>query len=220
MRRVSFAVGSRCALVAALIVVSTSFTKIAWADEPPAESPVAKATDAAPAAKPQHHGSAFVDPLGFALFGPRLGVEIGAGHVSGALQARWFNPGLLAHSLFLHEGDEFAFSYGAGLRGRYYLPEGLSGLHFGAAIEYLRVRVEDRQVLLATVSSYLVPYAEAGYRLSFGPVYADASAGFGYALRASSNVENLPGGSAAGAYVATNESSVYGTASLDLGIFF
>jgi len=170
--------------------------------------------------KPARHGSAFVDPLGFALFGPRLGLELGAGHISGAAHARWFNQGVLSRSLFLNEGDELAFSYAVGLRARYYLPEGLTGLHIGLAAEYLHVRVEQPSALIATVSSYFVPYAEGGYRWSFGPAYVDAAAGLGYALRASGKVENLPGGSAAGGYVARDESSFYGTASLDLGIFF
>src|SRR4051812_936165 len=71
----------------------------------------ASANDAAPsnganAPAPERHGSAFVDPLGFLLFGPRLGVELGAGQVSGGIYGRWFNPGVLAHTLFLGAGDE------------------------------------------------------------------------------------------------------------------
>jgi hypothetical protein len=166
------------------------------------------------------HGSVFVDPLGFALFGPRMGVEAGGGHFSGALHARWFNAGLLAHSLFAKGNDELAFSYGVGLRARYYLPEGLAGLHFGVAAEYLHSRVENPQALVGTSSAYVVPYAEVGYRLALARVYADASAGIGYAFQASSKVENLPGGSSASNYVARDESSVYGTASLELGVFF
>ncbi|HYQ18138.1 MAG TPA: hypothetical protein VEQ58_20330, partial [Polyangiaceae bacterium] len=100
------------------------------------------------------------------------------------------------------------------------LPEGLTGLHFGLAAEYLHVRNERPDALIVTVSTYVVPYAEAGYRWSLGRAYIDASAGLGYALQASGKVENLPGGSGAGNYVASDESSVYGTASLDLGILF
>jgi len=66
----------------------------------------------------------------------------------------------------------------------------------------------------------LVPYAEVGYRFAFGRVYGDASAGLGYAAQLSGTVENLPRGNAAQGYVASDESSVYGTASLELGLFF
>jgi hypothetical protein len=166
------------------------------------------------------NGSAFVDPLGFLLFGPRVGLEGGSGHFSIAAHARWFDAGLLAHSLFLSSGDGFGFSYGGGLRARYYLAEDLAGTHLGFAAEYLHTRIENTSALVATTSSYLVPYAEVGYRLPLGSFYVDGSAGVGYAARLSGHVENLPGGSAADLYQAQNKSSVYGTASLDLGIFF
>jgi hypothetical protein len=168
----------------------------------------------------ERHGSAFIDPLGFALFGPRLGVEAGAGHFSAALTGRWFNAGLLANRLFAKGDDELAFGYGIGLRGRYYLREGMEGLHLGVATEYLHSRVENEPRQVATSSSYFVPYAELGYRLSWGRLYADGSAGFGYALRLAGRVENLPGGNSASSYTASNESSIYGTASLDLGVSF
>lgn len=176
--------------------------------------------DASANAPPIRHGSAFVDPLGFALFGPRLGIELGSGHVSVAAHARWFNAGLLAHSLFLNSGDSFAFSYGAGLSGRYYLADDLTGTHVGIAVEYLSTHIENASALIRTNSSYFVPYAEVGYRLPLGAVYADASAGFGYAFRLASNVEDLPGGSSANQFEAQNRSTVYGTASLDLGLYF
>ncbi len=209
--------------VGAATVLGVGCLAFAAEAEAAAESPAVEgaAAEAEPASgAPARHASVFVDPLGFALFGPRLGAEAGAGHFSGALHARWFNAGLLSRSLFLAEGDSFGFSYGVGLRGRYYLTEGLEGLHFGVAAEYLHSRVEKPAALVATTSSYVVPYAEVGYRLSLGRVYADLSGGLGYAIQASSSVENLPGGSAAGAYAALDESSVYGTASLELGIFF
>jgi hypothetical protein len=197
------------ALVACVLVGGT-----AAADEE--TSPTRAAGGAAPA----RNGSAFVDPLGFLLFGPRVGVEIGGGRVSGALYGRWFNLGLLSHSLFLNDGDDFGLSYGAGLRGRYYLSEGLEGAHVGIAVEYLRTRIETPSVLIATVSGYAVPYAEAGYRFTVGSFYADASAALGYAFKLSGSVENLPGGSAAGSYQAQDKSSIYGSASLDLGVYF
>jgi hypothetical protein len=216
----------RLAMSVALVGAVGSSTVSAWAEESSAPSPVAetksdpKEREGAEAERVDRHGSLFVDPLGFALFGPRLGVEAGAGHVSGAVSARWFNAGLLAHSLFAKGSDELAFGYSLGLRGRYYLPEGLEGVHLGVAAEYLHSRVENPPLLIATSSSYLVPYGEVGYRLASGRVYADASAGVGYALRLSSRVDNLPGGASAGAYTASDESSIYGTASLDLGVFF
>jgi hypothetical protein len=154
------------------------------------------------------------------LFGPRIGVEVGGGHLSGALTARWFDAGLVARKIFPKDNDQFAFSYGAGLRGRYHLVEGLEGVHLGLAAEYLRVRIENHVNLTATNSTYVVPYAEAGYRMSFGQFYADAAAAAGHAFKASANVEDLPGGHSASLYAATNESSVYGSVSLDLGVYF
>ena len=219
MRRASFVV--RLGLSLASFCAAVVSTQLALAEESES-APVAREPkpEAAQAEVAERHGSVFVDPLGFAVFGPRLGVEAGAGHFSGALQARWFNAGLLSHSLFAKGDDKLAFSYGVGLRGRYYLPEGLEGTHLGIAAEYLHSRTENQPAMVATSSSYFVPYAEVGYRLAFGRVYADASAGVGYAFRLSGSVENLPGGTAANLYTASDESSIYGTASLDLGITF
>jgi hypothetical protein len=190
-------------------------TTSARADEatPPATSTEARAA-------PERHGSAFVDPLGFLMFGPRVGVEAGTPHLTGGVYGRWFNPGLLGRSLFLNEGETFAFSYGVGARGRYYLGEGQRGFHAGAGAEYLRTRAEKPADLIATTSAYFVPYAEAGYRLAFDRFYAGASAMVGYAAKLSARVEDLPGGNNAGSYVAANESSIYGSAALELGVFF
>jgi hypothetical protein len=176
--------------------------------------------ETAPPSDEAPRGSVFVDPLGFALFGPRVGVELGGGHVSGALYGRWFSPGLLAHSLFLSDGDEFAFSYGVGLRGRYYFGPRLDALHLGVAAEYLHTRVENSKDLVGTSSGYVVPYFEAGYRLTLGRFYGDASAGLGYAARTSATAENLPGGDPRREFSVKNESTFYGTASLDLGVTF
>ena len=216
MRKASFGVRLGFGVAWSCAVVLSAPLALAQESPPVAESK----SKAADAGGPARHGSAFVDPLGFALFGPRLGVEAGAGHFSGAVSARWFNAGLLAHSLFAKGDDKLAFGYGVGLRGRYYLPEGLEGVHLGVTVEYLHSRVENQPLLIATNSSYFVPYAEVGYRLAWGRVYADASAGVGYALRLTSGVENLPGGTSASSYDVSDESSVYGTASLDLGVFF
>ena len=186
----------------------------------------ARADEAAPVAASEssgaygRHGSAFVDPLGLLMFGPRVGAEAGTAHVTGGVYGRWFNPGLLGRTLFLSDGDSFAFSYGAGARARYYLTEGQRGFHLGAGAEYLRTRVENASARVATVSGYIVPYAEAGYRLAFDRLYAGASAMLGYAAKVSGSVENLPGGNNAGSYYAKNESSVYGSAALELGVYF
>lgn len=219
MRRASFVVRLGLSLASFCAVVVSAQLALAEESESAPAAGERKA-EAAHADAAERHGSAFVDPLGFAVFGPRLGVEAGAGHLSVALQARWFNAGLLAHSLFAKGDDKLAFSYGLGLRGRYYLPEGLEGVHLGLAAEYLHSRTENQPALVATSSSYFVPYAEVGYRLAVGRVYADASAGVGYAFRLSGSIENLPGGTSANLYVASDESSIYGTASLDLGVSF
>lgn len=168
----------------------------------------------------ERHGSAFVDPLGFVMFGPRVGVEIGGAHFTGGVYGRWFDAGLLGRSLFVSEGDSFAFSYGVGARGRYYLGESQSGLHLGAGAEYLRTRVENPTALVGTTSGYVVPYGEIGYRYPFRSFFAGASAMLGYAARLSGTVDNLPGGNNAGSYTASNESSVYGSAALEMGVYF
>jgi hypothetical protein len=154
------------------------------------------------------------------MFGPRVGADAGGAHLTGGVYGRWFDPGLLGRSLFLKDGDRFAFSYGVGARGRYYLGEGQGGLHVGAGAEYLRTRVENAAALVASTSGYVVPYAEVGYRFAFDRFYAGATAVLGYAARLSGQVENLPGGSNASSYQANNESSVYGSAGLELGVFF
>ena len=186
-------------------------------------APAARADEAQPPANATpnaRHGSAFVDPLGFLLFGPRIGVEAGTGQMTGALYGRWFDSGLLSRSMFLKTNDKFAFSYGFGARGRYYLADGMEGISVGVALEYLRTRIENNVDLTASISTYVVPCAEAGYRMPFGQFYAGVSAALGYAFRASGTIENLPGGSSAKNFVAANESSIYGQASLELGVYF
>jgi hypothetical protein len=197
-----------------LLVALALGAGVAAADEGP------PAAGLAASAAPEHHGSAFVDPLGLLMFGPRVGVEAGGERLTGALYGRWFDAGLLSRSLFLKSGDDFGFSWGAGARGRYYFAQGLSGVHVGAGAEYLRTRIETPSVRIATTSGYFVPYAEAGYRLPLGRFYGGAAAALGYAARLSGRVENLPGGTAASSYQASNQSSVYAAASLELGFFF
>ena len=196
------------------LLAFTVSAKVAVADQP---APVA-GTEAS--ATPERHGSAFVDPLGFLMFGPRVGVDAGGERLTGGVYGRWFDPGLLGRSLFLQNGDRFAFSYGVGARGRYYVGEAHTGFHVGAGAEYLHTRIENTAALVVTTSRYLVPYAEAGYRFAFDRFYAGATAALGYAARLSGQVDNLPGGNNAGSYQASNQSSVYGSAGLELGLFF
>ena len=198
-----------------LFITLVLATRRAAADEAPPPT-----VNGEGSAAPVHHGSAFVDPLGFLMFGPRVGVDAGGAHLTGGVYGRWFDPGLLGRSLFLKEGQTFAFSYGLGGRGRYYLGEGHGGFHVGAGAEYLRTRVEEAAVLIASTSVYFVPYAEVGYRFAFDRFYAGATALVGYAARLSGRVENLPGGNNAGSYRADNKSSVYGSVGLELGVFF
>jgi len=169
---------------------------------------------------PIRHGSIFVDPLGLALFGPRVGVEVGAEHISGVVYGRWMNEGLLSHSLFLNSGGKFDFSYGVGLRGRYYWAEGLQSMHLGLSLEYLRTSTEKPSALVVAKSAYVVPLFEAGYRVPVGGFYIDGSAAAGYAFRAFGRVENQPGGTNAVFYQASDESRIYGVLNLELGIYF
>jgi hypothetical protein len=194
-----------------------SVTSVAFADE---AAPTAGAAPDPTSERSEHHGSAYVDALGFLMFGPRIGVDAGSARLTGGVYGRWFDPGLLGRSLFLKTGDSFAFSYGVGARGRFYFAPGHGGFHLGAGAEYLRTRIENAAALVVTTSGYFIPYAEAGYRFAFQRFYAGVSAALGYAARLSGRVDNLPGGNSAGSYQATNESSVYGTAGLELGVFF
>jgi len=173
-----------------------------------------------PAAVTNVHGSVFVDPLGFLLFGPRLGVEVGFDHLAFAATARWFNAGLLSRVLFLNQGDSFEFSYGVGGRGRYYFGDQLRHLHIGGAVEYLGTKVENSSELSVSNSGYVVPQLKGGYRFAFGHFCLNGSASVGYAFQVAGTVQNLPGGSSAELYQAENKSNVYGSAALELGVFF
>jgi hypothetical protein len=168
-----------------------------------------------------HLGSAYVEPLGFLLFGPTLGVELGTSHLTGTVYGRWFDGGFLSRQLFLSNGDGFDFSYGVGVRGRYYLFGGMSGPHVGVALEYLATRVENHVDLVATNSRYLVPAIEGGYRLALGHrFYVGGAADVGYAVLIESSVDNLPGGSLASLFQAKDESRFYASATIDFGVYF
>lgn len=166
------------------------------------------------------HVSVFVDPLGFALFGPTLGVELGKDHWAGSAYGRWLDGGALARAMFPNSEENFAFSYGAALRGRYYLDPDLAGLHFGAGAELLWSTIENPGYQVVSKSTYLVPFGEVGYRLQFGRFYGGAAAALGYAIELSRGLENMPGGTRADELVTTDRSTVYGSASLELGLFF
>ena len=206
--------------VALLVVIACScVSAVALADE--TETKTNPPPAGASAASAAHHGSVFIDPLGFLLFGPTLGVELGANRLSATLYGRWLNAGVLAKSLFLEGADSFAFSYGAGLRGRYFLQDNLQGPHVGLGLEFVHSTVDNATAVVSTKSSYLVPMLEGGYRLPLSSsFYLGGAAAVGYAFQLSSKVENLPGGSSAGLYVAQDRSTIYGSAALEIGAYF
>jgi hypothetical protein len=166
------------------------------------------------------HGSAYVDPLGFLLFGPTLGAELGLGQFSAMAYGRWFSAGVLSKAKFLDEGAKFGFSFGAGIKGRYYFQPGLVGPHVGIALEYLRTRGEIADDKIAILNDVLVPEIEAGYRLGLGRFYLGANAAIGYAYGMSQGIVNINGGDQAQYYRAEEIDSVYGSAGLDLGVLF
>ena len=185
-----------------------------------------EAGDAAPAvgspaaAPAPARGSAFVDPLGFLLFGPTLGAELGFGRYSVVAFGRWLDGGLLAKSMFENETDKFAFSYGGGLKGRYYFGSGLLGPHVGVALELLKTRTENHTDRVAVDNLLLVPELEGGYRLGLGRFFIGATLALGYAQQVSKNVENIEGGNQARFFYAKDVSTIYGTGNLDLGLVF
>lgn len=174
----------------------------------------------APDAVKARHGTLSVDPLGFLLFGPTVNGEAAIGPVGIGAGFRWFSPGLLANKLFLNDGSHFAFSYGIALRGNYYFLQPLAGPHVGLAVELLHTRAEDDDARIATISTYIIPQIEGGYRLALRRFLVGGVLAVGYAARAASKVDNLPGGNNADLYTVLNESSFYGTARLDLGFYF
>jgi hypothetical protein len=121
--------------------------------------------------------------------------------------------------MFPSSEEEFAFSYGVALRGRYYLDPQLSGLHFGAGAELLWSNIENAGLGVVAKSSYLVPFGEVGYRLTLGRFYAGVAAALGYAIELSGELENLPGGSRADSLGVSDRSTIYGSAALELGFF-
>lgn len=123
-------------------------------------------------------------------------------------------------ALFLSDEDDFGFSYGVAGRVSYFFQQPLAGPHAGVAVEVLRTRVEDDANKVATLSTYVVPELEGGYRLALGNFFVGGVLAFGYAAQADSRIEDLPGGNEASRFTATDESSLYGSARLDLGLYF
>jgi hypothetical protein len=166
------------------------------------------------------NGSVFVDPAGFLLFGPTVGVEVALGQYSVIAYGRWLNGGLLAKSLFESDDDRFSFSYGGGVEGRYYFGPRLLGPHLGAAVEALKTRTVNHTDKIATSNVIIVPEVEAGYRAGFGRFYLDAAIDLGYAIQSSKSVANIDGGNQAASFEPKDYSTVYGSANLDLGLLF
>jgi hypothetical protein len=165
-------------------------------------------------------GAVFVDPAGFLIFGPTLGVELSLGQYSVVAYGRWLDAGLVARSLFESSTDKFTFSYGGGLKGRYYLQGGLVGPHVGVAVEALKTRTESHTDKIATNNVIVVPQIEGGYHVAFGRFFAGAALGIGYVLQASKSVVDIDGGNQAKNFEAKDYSTIYGSASLDLGLLF
>lgn len=209
-----------------LFAVMLSQVPEARAEEPELPPSEASTTPAEPGESErqgeavEHHGSIFFDPLGFLLFGPSVAGEVGFGNFAAQASFRLFSAGLLSKALFLTDEDTFAMSYGVALHGDYYFSPGLKGPFVGLAAEYLHSRVENDSAKIATISSYIVPQIEGGYRFGFERWFFGGTAALGYAARVSSEVENLPGGTNADLYTVSNESSPYGTVRLDIGVYF
>jgi hypothetical protein len=165
-----------------------------------------------------------VNLLGPLQFGLTPTVELGGQRLSGLARFRWMNPGLLSQGLANEDGDEsLGFSYGLGLGSRYYLAQktALSGVYFGAWLEYLHTRIEDTEVDRdAYVSSILVPQVEGGYRFRFGALLVGAGAAVGYAKSISTETEDLSGGQDPILRSVEETSQVYGSLVLDVGVFF
>jgi hypothetical protein len=165
-------------------------------------------------------GAAFVDPLGFLLFGPTLGAELRVGPASVLVYGRWFSVGMLSNSMFIDGEEEFAFSHGAGLGARYWVGEALSGVHVGVLAEYLSSQIDDETVLITSTDTFFVPQLEGGFRLPLAGFFIGGRAQLGYAIRLTSTIEDLPGGSSANLYEVDDANQLYGSASLDVGVYF
>lgn len=215
LARVSLDSGARSGLTDVPEGQSVGLVELPEELPPLADSPPAPA-----AAIQERYGSFYIDPLGLITFGPTLGVEFGSDRFSLAIYGRWFSAGLLSTLLILNPGDVYDFSFGLGLRGRFYFRPGLSGAHMGLAAEWLRPVVENDDLLLLVTSNYLVPQVEGGYRWAGSRFFIDLSGGIGFSYRLFWRIDNLPGGNLAGAAVAPAVASFFFSAKLELGVFF
>jgi hypothetical protein len=166
-------------------------------------------------------GALFADVAGLIMFGPVLGGELAIGHASLSVYGRWLDGGYLARQMFPDddEGESFAFSYGVGIKGRYYLSGGLRGFSLGIAAEYLRSSIENENVLIATHANIFVPQLEVAYRQAFGRFFIGGAGAIGYALELSSSVEDLPGGNEAEMREVEDFSTIYGSVAVEIGLF-
>ena len=106
------------------------------------------------------------------------------------------------------------------LRGRYFLRDNLQGPHLGLGLEFVHTQVDSAPDLISTKSAYFVPLFEGGYRLPVSSGFClGSAAAAGGAFKLSTRVENMPGGSSAGAFVASDKSTVDGSASLEAGAY-
>lgn len=187
-----------------------------------AQEPAATGDAQAPAVTetPPDHGAVMADPLGFLLFGPTVGVELALGRYSVLAYGRWLDAGVLAKSMFEDASNKFRFSYGGGLKGRYYSGPGLTRTHVGIALEVLKTRMDNDTDRVATKNLVLVPEIEGGYRFAFGRFFVDGALGLGYALQVSKSMVNINGGTQANLYEAKDVSTIYGSASVDFGVLF
>ena len=186
----------------------------------PSRAEAEEASSAASEPTTPHTGDVYIDPLGFLVFGPTVGAEFDVGPASLLAYGRWFSVGALSNSMFTDGKETFAFSYGAGLGGRYWLSGDLQGLHLGVLGEYLHTQIDDESILISYKSSFVVPQIEGGYRVGLGRFLVGVRGAVGYAFRTSSTIEDMPGGSSANLYEAEDVNEFYAAASLDLGVYF
>src|SRR5688572_2960673 len=133
------------------------------------------------------------------------------------------NVGLVSHALFSNDSahESLVFSYGAGLRGRYYLSPGGNSLFAGGGLEYLRARIEDTdEDREAYLSSFWIPHVDGGYRLLLGRLFLGAGAGIGYAFAGSTETVDLSGGEDPELLPVAKEDKPYTAVFLDVGVTF
>lgn len=166
----------------------------------------------------QRYGSVWVDPLGFATFGPTLGVELGGGHFAAGALVRWYNGGLVPN-LSLVEGQRWEFSFALGGRATFYFREGFKGVHLGLSVEWLRRVLVDEVVLMRVTFNHLLPQFEGGYRWGNSRFFLGLAGSAGFTALLYWKSDNLPGGGFAASYVPPTFGFL-ATAKLELGVYF